>query len=122
MYRLIFLALFFGACSNATPSDQAAEGTEAAEKTETTKLKQFDSMNQAAEVIIKNIPSEITLTPEQKDQINALVAEYDLNDFNVDRNVRAKIRQRVIQEILTPEQAKIWKTALQKNKASITIE
>lgn len=122
MYRLIFFVLLLSACSNNNLSDQNTEKTDAAEKTETRELRKPDSMNQAAEIVIANISNAVTLTPEQKAQINSLVAEYDLASFNTDRGIRAKIRQRVMDEVLTPDQVSTWKAFMQKNRSSVTIE
>lgn len=122
MYRLIFLALLCTACSNATPADKSTENAVSAEKSETTELRKPNSLDQAADVIITNISRVVTLSEEQPAQIKALVAEYDLESLNTDRGLRAKIRQRVIEEVLTPEQAKMWNEALQKSKTSVTVE
>lgn len=111
--RLIFLLVISIALSGC-----AGEKSKPEEKVEAgaTKSEQVKTSDELVQMTMARFEGVIELTEEQKAQITAIIKSQDPAVLNTDATARREMRQKMINEVFTPEQQQKWKEYMASKK------
>lgn len=126
IYRILIFVLLLSACTSngsteANGSDDTS--TEAVTTTPDPEQSQPKTEGQLVGSVLTSLTKATELTAEQQSEIVTLINQVGPENLSQPGEVRSKLRRKILNEVLTPEQANAWSEYQRKrNRAPVVIE